>query len=295
MAPPVAATIGSVPRTVLITGCSSGFGLEATTALGRRGWRVFASMRDLAKRGPLDRAVEAVGATSSVEVLQLDVTDTASVAAAVGRVVEATAGHLDAVVNNAGVSAGGAFEDVADSEFRRVVETNLFGVLNVTRAVLPMMRQRHRGRIVVVTSAGAFFGSPGLSAYAASKWALEGWAESLAFEVMPFGLDVICIEPGSYKTEIWETSPRQIPPDSPYADLVGSVERFVDERIIPAARDPREVGEAIARALEARRPRFRYPVGPDAVVQHMARGKVPNRLVRIGLAKMLGIDRPGRD
>jgi NAD(P)-dependent dehydrogenase (short-subunit alcohol dehydrogenase family) len=284
-----------MPSSVLITGCSSGFGLEATAALARRGWRVFASMRDLAKRGRLDRVIKAAGASSPVEVLQLDVTDTASVGAAVGRVMEATGGRLDAVVNNAGVSAGGTFEDMADSEFRRIVETNLFGVLNVTRAVLPAMRERRSGRIVVVTSAGAFFGTPGLSAYAASKWAVEGWAESLALELMPFGLDVICVEPGAYKTEIWDSSPREIPPDSPYAEVAGSVERFVDQRLIPGARDPREVGQAIVRALSAPRPRFRYPVGPDAVVQHLARGKIPNRLVRIGLAKMLGIERAPRD
>ena len=283
-----------MPSSVLITGCSSGIGLEATTALARRGWRVFASMRDVTKRERLDRAVEVAGASPLVDVVQLDVTDTASIEAAVARVMEATGNRLDAVVNNAGVSAGGTFEDMADIEFRRIVETNFFGVLNVTRSVLPAMRERRSGRIAVVTSAGAFFGTPGLSAYASSKWALEGWAESLALEVMPFGLDVICIEPGAYKTEIWDSSPREIPPDSAYADLVDSVERFVDERLIPGARDPQEVGEAIARALTASRPRFRYPVGPDAVVQHIARGKVPNRLVRFGLAKALGIERPTR-
>ena len=108
---------------------------------------------------------------------------------------------------------------------------------------------------------------------------------------MAFGIDVCCIEPGAYKTDIWDSSPRQTPSDSPYADMSGAVERFVDLRLIPGARDPREVGEAIARALEAPRPRFRNPVGPDAVVQHLARGKVPNRLVRMALARVLGIAR----
>ena len=278
---------------VLITGCSSGFGLEATVALARRGWVVFASMRDLGRRDRLEDALYVARINHGVELVELDITDTGSVERAVASVLEKAGGRLDALVNNAGISAGGTFEDMDADEFRRILETNLFGVLNVTRAVLPAMREHRRGRIVNVTSSGAFFGSPGLSAYAASKWAVEGWAESLAMEVTPFGIHVICVEPGAYRTEIWNSSPRTIPADSAYAEAAGSVERFVEERLIPNARDPREVGEMIAKALEARQPRFRYPVGPDAVVQHVARGKVPNRMVRYGMRRLIGLDPPG--
>jgi len=283
-----------VPKSALITGCSSGFGLYTSVALAEHGWSVFASMRDLARRDGLDDAIYVAGVGHRVQVVPLDVTETESVDAAVSEVLEATGGTLDAVINNAGVSVGGAFEDTTPDEVRRVIETNLFGVLNVTRAVLPTMRKQRSGRVVNVTSVGAFFGSPVLSAYAASKWAVEGWAESLAFEVASFGIDVICIEPGSYRTGIWEASPRSVPETSAYRDFVSTVERFVDERIIPSARDPKEVAQTIVKALEARRPRFRYPVGPDALVQHAARGKVPNRAARSGLSRLIGLPRPGR-
>ena len=195
------------------------------------------------------------------------------------------------MVNNAGVSSGGAFEDVPDDEIRRILETNFFGVLNVTRAVLPIMREQRSGRVVIVSSDSAFYGAPAMSAYTASKWAVEGWAESLAYEVEPFGVRVICVEPGAYTTEIWDNSPRIKPGDSAYAALAEPIERFVDDKLIPHARDPREVGEAIARALEARTPRFRYPVGPDARAMAAARGILPRRAISFGLRKYLGVDK----
>jgi NAD(P)-dependent dehydrogenase (short-subunit alcohol dehydrogenase family) len=278
-------------RTALITGCSSGFGLEATVSLARRGWYVYATMRDAGRRDRLDARLADASLSGNVSVLALDVTDAGSIDRALRTVTDTQPGRIDALVNNAGVSAGGTFEDVPDSEVRRVLETNFFGVLGVTRGVLPIMRAQRHGRIVVISSAGAFFGVPGLSAYTASKWAIEGWAESVAFELAPFGISVVCVEPGGYATSIWESSPRHTPQDGDYASLARSVIRFVDDTAVPAARDPREVGEVVARALEARHPRFRYAVGPDARVQHVLKGLVPNRLVRTGVSRLIGLDR----
>jgi len=289
-------SIANVNRVALVTGCSSGFGLETTVSLARRGWKVYASMRDPTRRDPLDQRLDKIeaetgvagGASKRVEVIQLDVTSTESVQAAL-KLLMAGAGRLDALVNNAGVSGGGAAEDQPMEEVRRIFETNFFAVVEVTKAFLPILRQQRSGQIVIVSSAGAFFGSPGLSAYSASKWAVEGWAEALAIEVAPFGIGVSCVEPGSYRTNIWESSPRSVPADSPYSEFAEAVERFVDSKIVPRARDPREVGEAIAKVLESRSPRFRNPVGPDSVAQHVARGKVPNRLYRVALTKAIGI------
>src|SRR5438309_1426839 len=137
---------------VLITGCSSGFGLEATMALAERGWRVVATMRNLDKRGRLDERVRAAAVGDRVDVVHLDVTDRVSVEQAVKETLAITGGRLDAIVNNAGIASAGAFEDVPDDEFRRVLDTNFFGVLAVTRAVLPVMREQRSGRIVVVSS-----------------------------------------------------------------------------------------------------------------------------------------------
>lgn len=261
-----------MPR-VLVTGCSSGFGLDATVELARRGCDVVATMRNLDKRDRLDKTVADAGVAHRVHVARLDVTDDDSIVAAVR-----DAGELDAVVNNAGIAVGGAFEEVSDEQFRAVMETNFFGVLAVTRAVLPAMRERGTGRIVVVSSVSAFHGGPGMSSYHASKWAVEGWAESLAMEVRSFGVDVVLVEPGSYATDIWDTSARVMPPGSPYAPMAEKLERYVDEKIRGRARDPKEVAVAIADAVTSPRPRFRYPVGPDAKVMRVVTRVLPHRV-----------------
>ena len=273
---------------VLVTGCSSGFGLETAVELAQRDWHLFATMRNLDKRGRLDSFLTR---SDKVDVLQLDVTDAASIEHAVKELLAFTGGRLEAVVHNAGVSHGAAFEDVPDDEARRVFETNFFGVLALTRAVLPVMREQRSGRIVLISSDSAFYGAPGLSIYTASKWALEGWAESIAYEVEPFGIQVVCVEPGSYRTEIWDSSPRIIPPDSAYRELAEIEEKAVQEQLVARARDPKEVAKVVARALEARQPRFRYPVGPDAKAMATARGIVPRRAQAALVKRILGIHR----
>ena len=277
--------------TVLITGTSTGIGEATTKVLAARGWRVFATMRDLNKRGPLERSLDQAGVRDHVELAQLDVTDPASIRDAVAGILLRSGNRLDAVVHNAGVAAAGAFEDLPAAEVRRVMETNFFGVLELTRHLLPSFRAQRQGRIVIVSSEAAFAGQPANSIYCASKWAVEGWAESLTFELEPFGLDVILIEPGPYRTPIWESSPRIKPASSPYQGWMQGVSDAVDRYVVRSARDPQEVGYVIAGALEARRPRFRYPVGPLARLNHFLRGKLPTRVLRRGTFWHLGISR----
>jgi NAD(P)-dependent dehydrogenase (short-subunit alcohol dehydrogenase family) len=157
---------------------------------------------------------------NGVEIEQLDVASGASIGAATETILSRTGNRLDAVVHNAGVATAGALEDVPEAELRRVMDTNFFGVLALTRALLPTFRKQGRGRIVIVTSEAAFMGQPTNSIYCASKWALEGWAESIAYELEPFGIDVVLVEPGPYRTEIWKSTPRIQPPTSPYRTWV---------------------------------------------------------------------------
>jgi NAD(P)-dependent dehydrogenase (short-subunit alcohol dehydrogenase family) len=267
-------------RSVLITGTSTGIGQATAVIFALRGWRVFATMRNLEKRGPLERALKRAGVQDGVTIQQLDVTSPASISSAVAFTLSQTDNTLDAVVHNAGVAAAGALEDVPESELRRVMETNFFGVLGLTRALLPTLRAQGRGRLVIVSSEAAFMGRPTISIYCASKWALEGWAEAIAYELEPFGIDVILIEPGPYRSEIWDSTPRIQPAGSPYYAWVQHVYQAGIERAASAARDPQEVALVIARAIESRRPRFRYPVGPSARVNHFLKGKLPSRLLR---------------
>ena len=276
--------------TVLITGTSTGIGRVTAEVLAQRGWHVFATMRDVQKREKLEAALKTAGVQDRVEIVALDLTDRASIEAAVALVLSRTGGTLDAVVHNAGVSAAGAFEDLPSFEIRRVMETNFFGVLELTKALLPVFRAKRDGRIILVSSEAAFMGQPANSIYCASKWALEGWAESLAYDVEPFGIKVILVEPGPYRTQIWRSTPWIVPSGSPYRERVQLVSRAANEHAAKSARDPREVAVAIARALEAKSPRFRYPVGPFARINHFLRGKVPSRLIRRGVSRYLGLN-----
>ena len=276
-------------RSVLITGTSSGIGLDTTVELARRGWRVHATMRDLDRREKLDAAVEGAGVAGRVELRQLDVTDPASIERAAAEVLADTGGALDAVVHNAGIAIAGAFEDLADADTRAVMETNFFGVLSLTRAVLPTMREQRNGRIVVVSSNSAASGEPAMTAYCASKWAVEGWAESLAYEVEPFGIQVILVEPGAFATDIWENSGRRLPDRSAYSGYMSILAKAIASDVSSRAGDPVEVARVIARALDSRRPNMRQPVGRSGWMRFAFRGIVPARALRIVATRELGL------
>lgn len=272
---------------VLITGCSSGFGLETAVAAARVGWQVFATMRHLDRRDRLEEAARRAGVT--VDILRLDVHDPESIDTAVAEVVERGGGVLDAVVHNAGIADAGFFEDAPDEQVRGVLETNFFGVLALTRAVLPVMRAQGRGRIVVVSSAAGFTGQPGLSAYVASKWALEGWAESLAIEVAGFGIDIVLIEPGPYQTGIWDAARIASPERSPYRRLAEVMESRVRSTVKRRAGDPADVAARIVGVLSARRPRLRYPVGREAWIVRTFSHALPFSIRRKLIARVVGI------
>lgn len=273
----------------LITGTSTGIGHVTTEVLAARGWRVFATMRDLTRKKSLESALRNGGLEERVTFEQLDISSRESIHAAVASILSQTKNTLDAVVHNAGIAVAGALEDLPESEIRRVMETNFFGVLELTRTLLPIFRAQRRGRIVLVSSQAAFAGQPANSIYCASKWALEGWAESLAYELDAFGIHLIVIEPGPYRTQIWRSTPRILPPESPYLPWLRQVSFGADRHEARAARDPNEVAVVIAGALEAPRPRFRYPVGFFARLDHFLRGKIPTRLIRRGTARYLGL------
>jgi NAD(P)-dependent dehydrogenase (short-subunit alcohol dehydrogenase family) len=275
--------------TVLITGTSTGFGRVTTELLAARGWRVFATMRDLARKDSLEHALREAGLSERVTFVRLDVTDRASIETAVATVLSETDNTLDAVVHNAGIAVAGVLEDLSDGDIWRVMDTNFFGVLRLTRALLPRFREQRRGRIVLLSSQAAFAGQPGNSMYCASKWALEGWAESLAYEVDPFGIDVVLIEPGPYRTEIWSSTKWVVPANSAYLSWLKLLRQAADRHQARTSGDPKEVAAVIAKALEARRPRFRYQVGFFAKLDYFLRGKVPTRLIRRGTTRYLGL------
>ncbi|MDH3681089.1 MAG: SDR family oxidoreductase [Acidimicrobiia bacterium] len=249
---------------VVITGCSSGFGLEASLAFARRGDTVVASMRDLAKADALSKRAAAENLTVHLE--QLDVCDDASVEAAIRGVVRSH-GTVDVLVNNAGVVSGGPVETVPmDTAFKQL-DTNFWGPLRAIRAVLPTMRAQRSGVIINVSSiAGRLPATPYGSMYAASKQALNAVSEALEYEVAPFGIRVVSIEPGFSRTEILA---KRLGSDDPVSDVYAAdaqwVQSFVGASVDNGA-DPGVVAEAIVAAASDPGTPLHTPVGDDAAM-----------------------------
>jgi len=264
---------------VLITGTSSGIGLETAVYLAERRFRVYATMRNLGRRGRLE--AEAARRGVQLRVLQIDVTDQATIERAVHTVLE-ECGEIYGLVNNAGIIIRGYFEDVSDEEMRRVFDTNLFGTMAVTRAVLPHMCAARRGRIVIISSGGGRIAAPGASTYCASKFALEGFGESLAQEAALFGLQVALIEPGFIKTELFgrnrHIAERALDPNSPYYRWFQRLEKLTDDELRASPATAADVARVVYRALTAKRPRLRYVVRRRSKVLITLRRHLPGEL-----------------
>lgn len=254
---------------VLITGCRSGFGLGFAVEAGRRGHTVYAGLRDL------DTATEllARSAGSDVRPVQLDVTIPAEREAVVARILEEQ-GRIDALVNNAGVALGGFLEQVDEDELRRVFDVNVFAAWALTCEVLPAMRERRTGRVVMISSASGLFALPGLGAYAASKHALEGMSEAWRHELAPFGIDVYLVEPGPYKTDIWtrnRTLARHARDPGPYSELAERVDSRMDAQVQTIVRDPAEVVQRVVDLVDGPRRALRHPMGPGVTQRRLAK------------------------
>lgn len=233
--------------------------------LAERGFQVYATTRDIRQAEALHASADDHGVRLSV--LPLDVTDTGSIQQAIKTIVAETGG-IYGVVNNAGIGLRGYFEDLADEEIRQVFEANVFGAMAVTRAALPHMREAKRGRIVFISSVGGRIGSLGVSAYCATKFAVEGFGESLFQELAPLGLKVVLIEPGIIRTERWTSNrglaKRARDPRSPYYDWFCQAEKESDELVRASVATPVDVAASVHHALTVERPRLRYIVGRKA-------------------------------
>ncbi len=246
---------------ILITGCSSGFGLltAARLAASSAGHTVVATMRDLRKKDALLKEVERRG--GEITVLALDVTDEASTQEAVAKVM-ARYNRIDVLINNAGYGLGGFFEDLTEEEIRQQMETNFFGVQRLCRAVIPFMRERGTGKIINISSVAGFSTSPAFGAYNASKWALEAFSESLRYELMPFGIQVLLVEPGTYKTNIFYNNARYAKrfddPQSPYYARSCHLKQKVLRYVESCRKDPEDVARLVEKLIVAKRPGFRH-------------------------------------
>lgn len=243
----------------IVTGARSGFGLHAAVALARAGWKVYAGLRDPATGGELAAAATGL----AVLPIALDVTIATDRERAVSDVV-AVDGRIDLLVNNAGIGLDGPLEEIGEPELRQLFDVNVIGAWGMTKAVLPTMRARRRGTILMISSVSGKLAMPCMGAYAASKFALEGMSEAWRHELAGFGVRVALIEPGPFRTELWRRQPMPSAWEhGPYGALVKRF-RAMQQSIIERSGDPREVADLIVRLAGMNDPPLRTPIGPTA-------------------------------
>ncbi|MEW1589921.1 oxidoreductase [Micromonospora vinacea] len=253
-----------MPRVWLITGCSRGLGRALAEAVLADGDHLLATARNPAQ---LDDLIDRHG--DQVRVVALDVTHPAAARAAVRTAVD-TFGRLDILVNNAGYADVAAIEDMSEDDFRAQIEANFFGVVNLSRAALPVMREQGRGHIVQISSVGSRVASTGLGAYQAAKWAVSGFSAVLAREVEAFGIRITSVEPGGLRTDWAGSSMSALPISEPYRPVIDPAVQRLRQASGTQPGDPARAAQAIIRITRVDDPPLRLLLGADAVAAAQA-------------------------
>jgi NAD(P)-dependent dehydrogenase (short-subunit alcohol dehydrogenase family) len=277
-------------KIAVITGASSGIGLLTAVELARSGFHVVATMRELNRRTGLEQAAGLAGVSPYIDIRRLDITDFDLIPSLVESVVR-DYGRIDVLVNNAGFAVAGFAEDLSLGEIRSQFETNFFGHVAMTKAVLPVMRQQKDGHIIMVSSISGLHGAPCVSSYSASKFALEGWSESLRLEVNRLGVRVVLVEPGSFQTDIWTRNAyigqKVLDGSSPNRERGQKMRDRIQS--IPKS-DPIIVARAIAQIARDPNPRLRYVIGNDARTQLWLKRTLPWKWHEKLVARALKMD-----
>lgn len=259
----MASSLSSSNRKVaVVTGSSSGIGYEISLMLARNGFLTYATMRNLNK----SENIQSVASKENlpIRINQLDVTDDISVKDAVKAILSET-GRIDVLVNNAGYVLNGAFEDLAIDEIKTQYDTNVFGLIRTTQTVLPIMRRQNSGIIVNISSGAGRFGYPGQSAYISTKFAVEGLSESMSYELEPFGIKVVVVEPGVIRTNIVNgmvVAKKSQDPNSPYLQIIQKMATVL-ENMMENGSPPDLVAKVVLNAVTNENPTLRYLAGKD--------------------------------
>jgi NAD(P)-dependent dehydrogenase (short-subunit alcohol dehydrogenase family) len=256
--------MASLPKdnVAVVTGSSTGIGYETSLILARSGFLTYATMRNLNK-GENMKSVMAKE-NLPIQIKQLDVTDDESVTNAI-QTISSEAGKIDVLVNNAGYGLNGAFEDLDMDEIKAQYETNVFGLIRTTQAVLPIMRRQKSGTIVNISSGAGRFGFPSGSAYVSTKFAVEGLSESMSYELESFGIRVVIVEPGVIRTNFNEglvVAKKSKDPNSPYSQIMQKTIAGFEE-MMKNASSPELVAEVVLNAIRDKNPSLRYLAGSD--------------------------------
>ena len=249
-------------KVAIVTGSSTGIGYETSLILARNGFLTYATMRNLNKSE--DMKLSVAKENLPIQIKQLDVTEDLSVKNAIQEISSET-GRIDVLVNNAGYGLNGAFEDLAMDEVKAQYETNVFGLMRTTQGVLPIMRKQKSGTIVNISSGAGRFGFPGGSAYVSTKFAVEGLSESMSYELEPFGIKVVIVEPGVIRTNFMDglvIAKKSQDPNSPYSQIMQKIATGFEE-MMKNASSPDLVAKVVLNAIRDKNPSLRYLAGND--------------------------------
>jgi NAD(P)-dependent dehydrogenase (short-subunit alcohol dehydrogenase family) len=247
-------------KVALVTGSSRGIGFVTSTTLARNGFLTYASMRNLDKEKEIRLVVDKE--KIPLKTIQLDVTDSNSVDNAIKSIMDQS-GRIDVLVNNAGYGLVGAFEELSMEEIKQQYETNLFGVIRVTQAVLPIMRKQKSGIIVNMSSGAGRFGYPNGSAYVSTKFALEGLTESVAYEVEPFGIKIVLVEPGFVRTNFSNVvAKKSQSTNSQYSKMTEKMAASIEQMKLKSC-PPELVANVVLEVVTSKNPNLRYLAGKD--------------------------------
>ena len=278
---------------VLVTGGTDGLGRATALLLAERGYRVFAGGRNAERRAALDQLAHE--RQLPVEALELDVCDDASVDACVSE-IERRAGPVDVLVNNAGIAVAAVMEEISLADLRKQYDTNIFGPLRVAQRVLPQMRRRRRGRIINMSSIAGKIASPILGPYSSSKHAIEAIGDSMRYELYPFGIFVVLIEPGYIETSMNRTAAElssayaQAAERSPYRAVYGAFLGGWEKTRHSSKAQPEDCARVILRAVEETPPRPRYLVTRPAKIAAFMRRVMPERAFDRAIRKQFHLD-----
>ncbi len=249
-------------KVAIVTGSSSGIGYETSLALAGEGYFTYATMRNMKKGNAISEIAKKENLR--IKVIELDVDKDESVQQAVNNIFNEK-NRIDVLVNNAGYGLFGCLEDISIQDLKDQFETNFFGVVRISKAVIPIMRKQNSGVIVNISSVAGRIGFPVSPAYISSKFALEGLSESMRYELSPFGIKTIIIEPGVIKSNFMTSTKKTTKPDSAYRDITNKVIAGIT-MMSEMGTPPQEVAKAIIKAIASENPQPRIPVGNDAIM-----------------------------
>lgn len=270
---------------MLVTGCRSGIGLEIALHAAREGYIVYAGLRDIETKDALVSQSQGL----NIIPVQMDITQPEERSSVLKQILDEQ-GHLDVLINNAGVGIGGFLEELSEEEMRFVFEVNFFALWALSKECIPLLRES-KGALVMISSLSGRMALPALGSYCASKFALEGMTEAWRHELKPFGIDVICIQPGAYKTDISGPNRRISPNEGsahPFYTIMGQrMQDWYDKNAVAKAYPPAHLAQNLMVILRTRNPRLRYAIGPSTGIRGLLIKLVPFRWMERYFNKVL--------